>query len=109
MDDYLKSHPKVKRFGGLVVSGMLIYIWFNMTFTGDFAYDFDMADILQALAGKFSLSTIFGGPDGAKLLILFVTGVIGASFPWPGPSSVQFISAIVMGLAKKVKARLSKA
>jgi len=107
LDTYLKSHKKIKRLGGVAVSGMLMYIWFNMTFTGDFSYDFDMSDILTALAGKFSLSAIFGGPDGAKLLILFVTGVIGMSFPWPGPSSVQFVSAIVLGIAKKVKAKLS--
>ena len=107
LDEYLKTHKKTKRMGGVVVSGMLIYIWFNMTFCGDVGYDFDMGDILSALAGKFSLATIFGGPEGAKLLTLFITGVIGLSFPWPGPSSVQFIGAIVLGIGNKVKAKFN--
>jgi hypothetical protein len=108
LDQFLKSHPKLRRVAGVAIAALLMYIWFNMTFTGDPNFDFDMTDLLAALAGKFTLSTLFGGTQGTKLLLLFATGVIGLSFPWPGPARVQFVIGIVQTLAQKVRVRLSK-
>jgi hypothetical protein len=108
LDNFLKNHPKIKRIAGIGVAALLIYIWFNMTFTGDFEYDFNLVDVLAALGGKFSLSQIFAGKDGMKLLLLFVTGVIGVSFPWPGPTSVKFLTAAVQSIAKWAKTKLTK-
>jgi hypothetical protein len=108
LDNFLKTHPKIKRIAGIGVAALLIYIWFNMTFTGDFEYDFNLADVLAALGGKFSLSQIFAGKDGMKLLLLFATGVIGLSFPWPGPTSVKFLTAVVKSIAQWAKIKLVK-
>jgi hypothetical protein len=108
LDNFLKTHPKIKRIAGIGVAALLIYIWFNMTFTGDFEYDFNLVDVLAALGGKFSLSQIFAGKDGMKLLLLFVTGVIGVSFPWPGPTSIKFLTAVVQSIAKWAKTKLTK-
>jgi len=108
LDNFLKTHPKIKRIAGIGVAALLIYIWFNMTFTGDFEYDFNLVDVLAALGGKFSLSQIFAGKDGMKLLLLFATGVIGLTFPWPGPTSVKFITAVVQSIAMWAKMRLTK-
>jgi hypothetical protein len=108
LDNFLKNHPKIKRIAGIGVAALLIYIWFNMTFTGDFEYDFNLVDVLAALGGKFSLSQIFAGKDGMKLLLLFATGVIGLSFPWPGPTSVKFLTAVVQSVAKWAKTKLTK-
>ena len=52
-----------------------------MTFTGNADYDFDMGDMIMALGGGFTLSTLFAGLEGMALLTLFATGVIGLSFP----------------------------
>jgi hypothetical protein len=79
-----------------------------MTFTGDFEYDFNLVDVIAALSGKFTLSQIFAGKDGMKLLLLFATGVIGLSFPWPGPTSVKFLTATVQSVAKWAKTRLTQ-
>lgn len=95
LTDYLDKHPKLKKVGGVAVAGILVYIWLNMTFTGDASYDFNMSDILAALSGNFDLSQIFAGPQGIKLLMLFGTGLAGLSFPWPGAQSVQFTSAVL--------------
>jgi len=103
LDQYLNKHPTVKKMAGLAVAGILVYIWFNMTFTGEVGYDFGMDDILLALAGKMSLAKIFGGKEGVKILLLFVTGTLGLSFPWPGASSTQFFAAIIQTLFKKLK------
>lgn len=100
LDEFLQSHPRVRRIGGFAVAGMLIYIWLNMSFTGDFNYDFDFTDILLAIGGKYSLATLFGGPDGTRMLLLFATGMIGLSFPWPGPTHIQFVGALINGLRK---------
>jgi ribosomal protein S6--L-glutamate ligase len=108
LDGFLQRHPKTKRIAGIAVAAVLVYIWFNMTFTGDPAFDFGMDDLLAALAGKFKLSTLFAGPQGIKLLLLFATGAIGLTFPWPGPSKIQFAVGVAQTLAKKVKVRLSR-
>lgn len=107
LDVFLQTHPKTKRLIGVAIAALLVYIWFNMTFTGDPAFDFGMDDLLLALAGKFKLSTLFAGAEGTKLLLLFATGAIGLSFPWPGPSKIQFAVAIVQTLARKVKAKFT--
>lgn len=107
LDAFLKKHPKTARIVGIGIAGLLLYIWFNMTFTGSFDYDFDFADILAALAGRATLATIFGGPAGIKLLMLFATGaLLGLSFPWPGPNTIKFISAVMYSIGKKIKARI---
>lgn len=108
LDSWLQTHPKVKRIGGVLVAGILIYIWFNMAFTGDVKYDFDLTDAIAALSGKFSLSQLFAGTDGTKLLMLFATGVIGLSFPWPGPTSIKFLTTMVRSIANWAKIKLTK-
>jgi hypothetical protein len=106
LDEFLKKHPKTKRIIGIGVAAILAYIWFNMAFTGDFKYDFGMDDLLNALAGKMVLSDIFAGREGIKLLMLFTVGMVGASFPWPGPGTGKFIFAIIQTLIKKLKIKL---
>ena len=108
LDAFLAKHPKTKRIAGMAVAGILIYIWLNMTFTGNADYDFDMGDMIRALGGGFTLSTLFAGPEGMALLTLFATGMIGLSFPWPGPQHFQFIGAVLYGSAKLVGQKLRK-
>lgn len=104
LDDFLKKHPKLKRITGVAVSAILLYIWLNMSFTGDFDYDFDQSTLINALLGNFTLTSIFAGPEGMKLLTLFVTGTI-FSFPWPGPQSALFTISLLYGLAKTFDVR----
>lgn len=102
LDEFLKKHPKLKRVTGIAVGAILLYIWLNMSFTGDFDYDFDQSTLIGALAGNFTLSSIFAGPEGIKLLTLFFTGSV-LSFPWPGPQSMLLITSMLYGLAKTYK------
>jgi hypothetical protein len=108
LDKFLATHPKTKRIAGVAVASLLIYIWLNMTFTGDADFDFDMTDMIAALGGSFTLSTLFAGASGSALLVLFATGALGLSFPWPGPQHLQFIGAVVYGSAKMVGKKLRK-
>ena len=108
LDKFLATHPKTKRIAGVAVAALLIYIWLNMTFTGDADFDFDMTDMISALGGSFTLSTLFAGASGMALLMLFATGAMGLSFPWPGPQHIQFIGAVIYGSAKMVGKKLRK-
>ena len=74
---------------------------------GNADYDFDMGDMILALGGGFTLSTIFAAPEGMALLTLFATGVLGLSFPW-SPQHIQFIGAVLYGSAKLVGQKLTK-
>lgn len=99
LDNFLKTHPILKRITGVVVAGILIYVWTTMSFTGHLIQDFDLVDAWNALLGKFSLSDLFTSPVGSKMLFLFLTGsTLGLSFPWPGTLSVKFIVAIINSL-----------
>ncbi len=108
LDEFMKKHPVLSKITGVAVAGILVFIWMKMSFTGDFIGDFDISDVLAALTGKFILSTIFGGTQGTKLILLFTTGLVGLSFPWPGPQSIQFIVAILTALAKSVGIKIPK-
>ena len=104
LDDFLQKHPKTKRIAGIAVAGILAFIWFNMTFTGSLEYDFGMDDLVAALTGKMTISQIFAGKNGIKLLLLFTTGFVGGiTFPWPGPAKIQFIGGILQTLIKKLR------
>lgn len=104
LDEFLAKHPKTRRIAGIAVGCILLYIWLNMSFTGDFDYDFDQSVLIGAVMGTFSLSEIFTGPEGVKLISLFITGTI-FSFPWPGPQTVLFTVSMLYGLSKMVNMR----
>lgn len=108
LDEFLQKHPKTRRLAGLAVAALLVYIWFNMTFTGDPQFDFDMSDLIDAVSGSFTLAKLFSGTQGTKLLLLFATGAIGLSFPWPGPARIQFAIGIIQTLATQVRIRLQR-
>ena len=109
LDEFLKKHPKTKRIVGVALAGMLLYMWLTMTFVGDPTYDFDISDMFDALKGKASFASIFGGTSGAAFLTLFATGAIfKLSFPWPGTSAIKLTAAVLMTLAKKLKIKLQK-
>jgi len=104
LDAFLGRHPKAKKIAGVAVAAILIYIWLNMSFTGDLDYDFDQSAIFAALSGSYSLTELFAGSNGVKLLTLLATGkLLGVGFPWPGPQSILFVGSLLYGLAKFAK------
>jgi succinate dehydrogenase hydrophobic anchor subunit len=107
LDEFFSQHPTVRRITGIALAGLLVFLWFHEAFIGDPDYDFDVSDIFSALAGSYSFSKIFGGPDGAMLLTSLLIGT-AVSFPWPGPGTAYFIGSIVTTLAKKLRLRFRK-
>lgn len=109
LDQWLQNHPKISRLAGVAIAGLLVYIWFNMAFTGDFQFDFDMKDVVAALGGSFSLASLFAGPEGTRLLIALAVGAgLKLTFPWPGPNTIKFVVAMIVAIAKSRGIRLKK-
>jgi hypothetical protein len=107
LDEFFSQHPTVRRLTGIALAGLLLYIWFNEAYIGDPDYDFDVRDILGALAGSYSFADIFGGPDGATMLTSLLIGTM-VSFPWPGATSVHFIASIIGALGKRLHLHFRK-
>lgn len=107
LDEFLRKHPKTKRLAGAGLAALVVYLWFHMSFTGDFSWDFDMTDVFGALDGSIGFSDVFGGAQGMKFLLALATGtLLSLSFPWPGPTTVHFIGSVVISLAKWFKKKV---
>jgi hypothetical protein len=107
LDEWLKKNPKTRRLAGAGLAALVVYLWFYTAFTGDLDWDFDMTDIFGALAGNVGWSDVFGGAEGTKLLLALVSGAaFGLSFPFPGPTTVHFIGAVLVSLARWLKKKL---
>lgn len=104
IDEVLTRYPKLARVTGIVVAGLLLFIWLNMTFIGDLDYDFNFSDLVNALNGSFSITDLFMSPEGLMLMTLFGTGaVFGISVPWLGKSLYNLVLAIVYTGYSKLK------
>ncbi len=96
VDDLIKKYPLLASLTGIALAGLLLWMWLNMTFIGDFDYDFNMSDIANAVTGKFSLADLFASQSGLMLITLFGSGVLlGVSIPWLVKSAYNLTIAIV--------------
>lgn len=96
VDEFLNRYPKLKKAGGLIVAGLLLYLWLNMTFIGDLDYDFNFTNTVEALKGNFSLADLFVSSEGLMLITLFGTGAaFGLSMPWLGRAAYNLLLALV--------------
>jgi hypothetical protein len=108
IDLWLERHPKTRVLAGAGMAGLLVYIWWNMSYVGNPVFDFDLSDVLDALTGSFSLSNLFSGAKGVTLLLLFLTGSVGIGFGWPGAKSIHFAISVIVTLAKKLGKKMMK-
>lgn len=100
VDDYLDEHPLLKKVGGLAIAALLFVIWVNMTFIGDFEFDFDLGTIAAALHGSFSIADLFFSPAGLAMLALFGTGAMGLGVSWFGTTGNIIVGLAYTGLAR---------
>ena len=107
LDEWLKKHPKTRRLAGAGLAALVVYLWFYMSFTGDFSWDFDMTDVFGSLDGSVGWTDVFGGAQGMKFLLALATGVtLNLSFPWPGPTTVHFVGSVILSLGKWLKKKI---
>jgi len=104
LDEFFKTHPVLKKIGGLAVAGLLFYIWTQMSFTPDLEYSMDFKDIILALGGNFSIAELFASPSGITMLIYLASGMLlGLSAPWPGKQSTQIIGGLIFSAYRLLK------
>lgn len=118
VDEFLDSHPILRKLAGPALAGFLLWIWLNMSFVGDFSSDFDVTLILDALKGRFSVRDLFVSPQGLAMLALLFSGVsTGAGVAWLGSSAYNLMLAFLYtgakkardsGLAAKIKAAIPR-
>lgn len=104
IDELLSHYPLLKKLTGPVVAGLLVYMWFSMSFTGSLTYDMDLSHIVDALAGSYSITDLLATPNGLAQMTLLMTGVLTGgvlSFPWLGASLANFVLALLYTGAKK--------
>lgn len=103
VDEFLDKYPTVKKIGGGIMAGAMIYQWLNMSFSGDFDDDFNITQIGEALMGNYSIAGFIASPSGAKALAQLAAGIATggvASFPWHKGMNITF--AAVYTAAKKM-------
>jgi hypothetical protein len=83
VDDLINQYPIFKKITGPVLAGLLLLMWIKMSFIGDFEYDFDMTDIVNAIKGNYSIYDLLTTAEGLQNLTLFILGAAtGLSFVW---------------------------
>jgi hypothetical protein len=104
IDAILEKYPLLKKLAGPAMAGLLLYMWMSMSFLGDPSWDFDMSDIIDALAGRFTIYDLFGSPQGLTTITAFLIGsVTGISFPWLTSNLISLVVALIYTGAKKLK------
>ena len=118
VDKFLNKYPIVKKMGGGIMAGAMIYQWLNMSFSGDFDDDFNVTHIGEALMGNYSVEEFLASPSGAKALAQLAAGIATgglASFPWHSGMNITFAALYTAAkkigddtLAKKAQAQIRK-
>lgn len=103
IDEVLNRYPILRRVAGFALAGLLLYMWMNMSFVGDFESDFDMSNIVDAMRGSYSLGDLFLSDQGLANLALFAVGTFtGISFIWLGSSVINILIAICYTSARQL-------
>jgi uncharacterized protein YjiS (DUF1127 family) len=104
LDEFFKSHPVIKKIGGIAVAGLLLYIWLNMSYDPiDVEWSLSFEDMIKALAGNYSLAELFAEPGGIKMLIYLVIGMTtGGVWYYPGSQMSQIMTGVIYSLWKTI-------
>jgi hypothetical protein len=111
------------KFGNVLFACFLVWVWLQAGLTGDAAYDFDMAEPLDALRGKLTVAEFFLGDNGdgtnrngdpvlaLEYLGLIISGKLGVGgiLPYAQFSNALFLTvSLLQYLAKEMGIRISK-
>jgi hypothetical protein len=120
VDKWVKSKGK---FGNVLFACFLVWVWLQAGLIGDVAYDFDLAEPLDALRGRLTVAEFFLGDNGdgtnrngdsvlaIEYLSLIISGKlgIGGILPYAQFSNALFLTvSLLQYLAKEIGLRISK-
>ena len=105
VDELLDKYPLLKKITGPMVAGLLLLVWLNISFIGDFNYDFDISDMFAAFVGNFNLNDLFVSPEGLAMLSFVATNLLSGgvlSVTWLGATKLNLAMAVVYTVLKNV-------
>ncbi len=105
IDDLFEKHPILKKVSGPVVAGLLLIVWLNISFIGNFDYDMDVSAIFNAISGNFSLHDLFVSPAGLAMLTFVATNMASGgvlSVSWLGATKANLAIAVIYTAMKNV-------
>jgi hypothetical protein len=120
VDKWVKSKGK---FGNVMFACFLVWVWLQAGLIGDITYDFDIAEPLNALRGKLTVSEFFLGDtgtgtnrNGEPVLALEYLGLIisdklgiGGILPYAQFSNAMFLTvSLLQFLAREAGIRIAK-
>lgn len=104
VDELLETYPILRKLAGPAIAGLLLYIWFNMSFIGNPAYDLDITYILAAVVGNFSIEELFASPSGVQMLsLLALNTATGLGAAYLGANLANFLLGLIYTGLKHLK------
>ncbi len=83
VDEFMDSHPILRRLAGPAIAGLLFWMWTSASFTSSPALDLDLTAMLKAaLTGHWSAAELFTSKEGLAAIALLISGL---AFPFPNP------------------------
>lgn len=106
--DFLDKHPILRKFSGVFLAGLIVFIWVNMTFIGSLDFDMDLSIVSDSIKGSYTIEDFLASHDLLKYATLFLTGyILGISCAWLGHSIYNLILAISYTTIKKQKPQVA--
>lgn len=107
VDEFLDAHPLFRKLAGPALAGLMIWIWFHMSFSGHVDSDLALTSAIDALRGHFSIYDLFASKAGIEGLVLLALGMSGMSlFDYLSESTLNFLLALFYTAAHKLKLRV---
>jgi len=76
LDRLLKKYPVIAKLSGIVVAGLLMWMWLHASFLGHDQRDLDLVDsVIACVRGNFDLKELFTSPAGVHGLACLAFGL----------------------------------
>lgn len=109
ISDWIKKNKKILYMSGMAFAGIYFVIWMTMNNTGDYAYDYEISDLFNALTGKLTFVDWISGEEGIKQIILFILGVsTGGLAINVAQNMTQLVISVIRVFAEKLEIKLKK-
>jgi len=95
VDEFLDHHPVLRKLIGSALAAFLFWVWLNMAFVGDPAYDFDLSSVVAAFSGRYTIYQFFASPDALTTFTFLAAGFLGFGVQWLGATIPNLIVAMV--------------
>ena len=107
-EKWIYAHKKIKKFNPESISGMMVYVWLNMSFMDNIEWELDVADVIMAFSGTYTMENILSSNDGVNFVVTVSTMPIKFNFVYDKSVNMQFIVSTINTIAKRFKVKLDE-